>query len=126
MSHPVPEVVEPESVGMSSDYLAHIDKLVQAHLNDDAYQGIVVLVARHGKICYFKAFGKAAEGIPMSTDSVFRLASMSKVPSAVAVMQLWDRGLISLADPISKFIPEFADMKVAGLRLTGCGKRPTR
>ncbi len=115
MSHPVPEVVEPESVGMSSDYLAHIDKLVQAHLNDDAYQGIVVLVARHGKICYFKAFGKAAEGVPMSTDSVFRLASMSKVPSAVAVMQLWDRGLISLADPISKFIPEFADMKVAQL-----------
>lgn len=107
--------VDPESVGMSSDYLGNIDKLVEQHLGEDAYQGMVVLVARHGKVCYFKAFGKADEDVPMQTDSIFRLASMSKVPTAVAVMQLWDQGLISLADPISKFIPAFADIKVAEL-----------
>lgn len=109
------EIVSPESVGMSSEYLAHIDELVAGHLAEDAYQGSVVLVARHGKICYFKAFGNADDDVPMATDSIFRLASMSKVPTAVAVLQLWERGLISLADPISKHLPEFADMRVAEL-----------
>ena len=113
------DTYEPESVGMSSAYLAHIDELVEGHLAADAYQGIVVLVARHGRICYFKAFGKADDDRPMATDSVFRLASMSKVPSAVAVLQLWDRGLISLADPISTYLPEFADPKVAQLNEWG-------
>ncbi len=107
------DVVEPESVGVSSEYLSHIDDLVADHMAADAYQGMVVLVARHGKICYFKAFGNADDGVPMREDSIFRLASMSKVPSAAAVMQLWDRGRISLADPISKYLPEFSDMMVA-------------
>lgn len=107
------EVVEPESVGVSSEYLAHIDDLVAHQMSEDAYQGMVVLMARHGKICYFKAFGNADDGVPMQQDSIFRLASMSKVPSAAAVMQLWDRGLISLADPISKYLPEFSQMYVA-------------
>ncbi len=111
----IPETVSPESVGMSSEYLSHIDTLVERHLAEDAYQGMVVLVARHGKVCYFKAFGKADEGRPMETDTIFRLASMSKVPAAAAVLQLWDRGLISLADPISTYIPEFANPKVAEL-----------
>lgn len=117
--------VEPESVGMSTDYLANIDALVETHMSEDAYQGIVVLVARHGKVCYFKAFGKADEDVPMQTDSIFRLASMSKVPSAAAVMQLWDRGLISLSDPISTFIPAFADIKVAELDNWGVVKLVT-
>lgn len=111
--------VDPESVGMSSEYLANIDRLVEGHMDEDAYQGMVVLVARHGKVCYFKAFGKADDDVPMQTDSIFRLASMSKVPTAVAVMQLWDQGLISLSDPISKFIPAFADVKVAELNNWG-------
>ena len=110
---PVVEVVEPESVGVSSEYLSHIDDLVAEHMAADAYQGMVVLVARHGKICYFKTFGHADDGVPMREDSIFRLASMSKVPSAAAVMQLWDRGRISLADPISKYLPEFTQMYVA-------------
>ncbi|MDN6486883.1 MAG: beta-lactamase family protein, partial [Ancrocorticia sp.] len=107
------EVVDPESVGVSSEYLSHIDDLVARHMSEDAYQGTVILVARHGKICYFKAFGNANDGVPMERDSIFRLASMSKVPSAAAVMQLWDRGLISLADPIAKYLPEFTQMYVA-------------
>lgn len=105
--------VDPASVGMSSEGLARIDDLVDKHLSENAYQGMVVLVARHGKVCYFKAFGKADEGVPMSTDSIFRLASMSKVPTAVAVLQLWERGLIALSDPISAYIPAFKDPKVA-------------
>lgn len=113
------EIVDPASVGMSREYLGHIDTLVGRHLEEDAYQGIVVLVARHGRVCYFKAFGKADEGVAMRTDAVFRLASMSKVPTAVAVLQLWERGLISLSDPIADYLPEFADMKVAKLEEGG-------
>lgn len=106
-------IVEPESVGVDSQHLARIDQLVAHHIEQNAYQGMVVLVARHGKICYFKAFGKADEGTPMATNSIFRLASMSKVPTAVAVMQLFERGLIDLQEPIATYLPEFSSPKVA-------------
>ena len=105
--------VDPDEVGMSSAYLRNIDALAERHLAANAYQGSVVLVARHGKVCYFTAFGKADEGVPMATDSIFRLASMSKVVAAVCVMQLWERGVIALHEPISTYLPEFADPKVA-------------
>jgi CubicO group peptidase (beta-lactamase class C family) len=105
--------VDPEEVGMSSAYLGNIDALQERYLAENAYQGMVVLVARHGKVCYFKSFGKADEGVPMETDSIFRLASMSKVVAAVAVMQLFEQGRIALHEPISTYLPEFADPKVA-------------
>lgn len=113
MSVRTPDLVSPESVGVSSDALAAVDALVARQLEHDAYQGNVVLLARHGRICYFTASGKADEGVDMELDSIFRLASMSKVPTAVAVLQLWEHGLISLADPISTYIPEFANPQVA-------------
>lgn len=111
------EQVEPQDVGVSAPYLANIDRLQQRYLAEDAYQGSVVLVARHGKVCYFKAFGKAdevdGEVVPMATDSIFRLASMSKVVAAVAVMQLFEQGRIALHEPISTYLPAFANPKVA-------------
>ena len=113
MSHTTPTVVSPESVGMSSERLRRVDELVARHIDSNAYQGNVVLVARHGQICHFAAAGKADDGVAMTTDAIFRLASMSKVPAAVAVLQLWERGLISLADPISTYLPEFANPQVA-------------
>ena len=113
MSPQLYQQVDPEEVGVSSAYLGNVDTLQERYLAENVYQGSVVLVARHGKVCYFKAFGKADEGIPMATDSIFRLASMSKVVAAVCVLQLFERGLIALHDPISTFLPEFADPKVA-------------
>jgi len=113
MSQELYQQVDPEDVGMSSAYLRNIDALQERYLAENAYQGSVILVARHGKVCYFTAFGKADEGVPMATDSIFRLASMSKVVAAVAVMQLWEQGRIALHEPISTYLPEFADMKVA-------------
>ena len=113
MSRSTPEVVSPESVGMSSEQLRRLDELVARHIEGNAYQGNVVLVARHGQICHFAAAGKLTDGVAMTTDAVFRLASMSKVVAAVAVLQLWERGLISLADPISVHLPEFANPQVA-------------
>ena len=105
--------VDPAEVGVSADYLANIDALQRRCLAENAYQGSVVLMARHGKVCYFKAFGKADEGVEMATDSIFRLASMTKVVAAVAVLQLFERGLIALHEPIATYLPAFADTKVA-------------
>ncbi|HSU11477.1 MAG TPA: serine hydrolase domain-containing protein [Pseudonocardia sp.] len=113
MSSELYQQVDPEDVGVSSAYLRNIDTLQERYLAENAYQGSVVLVARHGKVCYFKAFGKADEGVPMATDSIFRLASMSKVVAAVCVMQLFEQGRIGLHEPISTYLPEFADPKVA-------------
>ena len=113
MSPSTPEIVSPESVGMSSEQFRRLDDLVARHIEANAYQGNVVLVARHGRICHFAAAGKADDGVDMTTDAIFRLASMSKVPAAVAVLQLWERGLIGLADPISAYLPEFANPQVA-------------
>src|SRR5690349_6035707 len=107
------EQVEPEEVGVSSAYLGNIDTLQKRYLRENAFQGSVVLVARHGEVCYFEAFGKADEDVPMATDSIFRLASMSKVVAAVAVMQLFEQGRIALHEPISTYLPEFGDPKVA-------------
>ena len=74
--------------------------------------GSVVLVARHGKIAYFKATGMADEGKPMEQDSIMRVMSMSKPITSVAIMQLYEQGRFLLSDPVSKYIPEFKNQKV--------------
>ena len=85
-------IVKPESVGVSSKMLVNIDNMAKQAIAEKYLKGAVVLVARHGKICYFKAFGEADEGKPMKTDAIFQLASMTKPPVAVALLQLWDQG----------------------------------
>lgn len=113
MGHGMTGIVSPESVGMSSEQFRRLDELVARQIESNAYQGNVVLVARHGQICHFAAAGRMDDGVEMTTDAVFRLASMSKVLAAVSVLQLWERGLISLADPISTHLPQFANPQVA-------------
>lgn len=113
------KVVNPESVGISSAMLENVDKVVKKGLEKKFFKGAVVLVARHGKICYFKSFGEAEEGKSMETEAIFRLASMTKTITAAALMQLWDQGMFQLKDPISKYIPEFKSMKVAEMDAEG-------
>jgi CubicO group peptidase (beta-lactamase class C family) len=76
--------------------------------------GAVVLIQQHGKPVYFESFGvrDVATGLPMTADSIFRLYSMTKPITSVAAMLLVDDGKLSLGDPVSKYIPEFADVKV--------------
>jgi CubicO group peptidase (beta-lactamase class C family) len=102
----------PEEVGICERSLRYIDPAMQKAIDDKILKGMVTLVARHGKIVQFKAYGEANEGIPMQTDNIFRLASMSKTIGAVAALQLVDRGKLLLAEPISKYIPNFAKLKV--------------
>jgi CubicO group peptidase (beta-lactamase class C family) len=112
---PLP-TANPEDVGMSSERLARVGEAVRKHVDAGEVAGAVTLVARRGKIVHHEAYGFAdlASRTPMRTDSIFRLASMSKPITAVAIMMLVEEGKVRLTDPVSRFIPEFpARSKVA-------------
>jgi CubicO group peptidase (beta-lactamase class C family) len=104
----------PEDVGLSSERLERIGSVVEQSINEGRIAGAVALVARHGKIAYFKAFGMADREAkkPMRTDNIFRICSMSKPITSVAVMMLYEEGRFMLNEPVSDFIPEFKNMKV--------------
>jgi CubicO group peptidase (beta-lactamase class C family) len=108
------KVVSPESVGLSSERLSRIDKVMQEAIDQKKNAGIVVLVARHGSIAYHKAFGFAdiESGTKMETDKIFRLASMTKPVTSVALLTLYEEGKFQLSDPLEKYIPAFKDVKV--------------
>jgi uncharacterized protein YbbC (DUF1343 family)/CubicO group peptidase (beta-lactamase class C family) len=102
---------EPQSVGMDPARLAVIDELVTEGLRNDNMPGAVVLVARHGTVVYFKAFGSRQvqpSELPMTTDTVFDMASITKpVATASSVMRLVEQGKIDLAAPVAQYIPDF-------------------
>jgi len=104
----------PESVGISSQRLARLDTMCNNVISKNQVPGIVVLVARKGKIVYHKAFGLAENKTkkPMTKDAIFRIASQTKAITATAVMMLWEEGKFRLDDPISKYIPEFKNTGV--------------
>ncbi|MGY6277736.1 serine hydrolase domain-containing protein [Methylomonas sp. MgM2] len=114
-----PAIVKPESVGMSSQRLKRIDQLIDQHVREKKIAGAVVLVARKGKIAYFREAGLADVDKPMRKDTIFRIVSMTKPLTSVAVMQLYEQGKLLLSDPVSKYIPEFKNPKV--LELTPAG-----
>ena len=99
---------------MSSERLARIAGTIQQSVDDRRIAGGVSLVARHGKIVYFQAVGMADRDAhkPMRTDSIFRICSMSKPITSVAVMILYEEGRFELGDPVSNYLPEFKHMKV--------------
>ena len=107
------EVVKPEQVGMSEQKLTLLDEFAEVGLKLKQFQGAVVLVARHGQVCYLKAYGDAQKGKPMETNAIFRWASMTKPVVMVALMQFYDKGAFQLDDPVAKFIPEFKNLQVA-------------
>jgi len=104
----------PEDVGLSSERLERIASAIQKSIDDGRIAGGVSLVARRGKIAYFKAVGMADRDAkkPMRTDSIFRICSMSKPITSVAVMMLYEEGRFTLDEPVSDFLPEFKSMKV--------------
>jgi CubicO group peptidase (beta-lactamase class C family) len=103
----------PESVGMSLSRLARIDQMCLDAIENQEVPGIVALVARHGKVIYHKAFGRAnAEDRVLKNDDIFRIASQSKAITSTAVMMLWEEGKFQLDDPISDYIPAFKNPQV--------------
>ncbi|MBZ5664609.1 MAG: beta-lactamase family protein [Acidobacteriia bacterium] len=107
-------VVKPETVGLSSERLERIAGTVQRSIDDKRIAGAVTLVSRRGHVAWFKAQGMADReaGKPMRTDNIFRICSMTKPITSVAVMMLYEEGRFLLGDPVSKYLPEFKNPKV--------------
>jgi CubicO group peptidase (beta-lactamase class C family) len=106
---------KPEDVGLSSERLGRIAEVMNAKVKAGEIPGYVALVARRGKVAYFDAHGvqNPNTGKPMSRDSIFRIYSMTKPITSVAAMILVEEGKIKLSDPVSTYLPELADLKVA-------------
>ncbi|HEX4785914.1 MAG TPA: serine hydrolase domain-containing protein [Candidatus Sulfotelmatobacter sp.] len=105
---------KPESLGLSPERLERIAATVQRDIDDKRIAGAVTLIVRHGHVAWFKSQGmmdrEAAK--PMQPDAMFRICSMTKPITSVAVMMLYEEGRFLLDDPISKYLPEFKDPKV--------------
>jgi len=105
---------KPESVGISSERLERIATAVQHNIDDKRIAGAVTLVARRGRVVWFKPQGMMDReaGKPMQPDTMFRICSMTKPITSLAVMMLYEEGRFLLEDPISKYLPEFKNPKV--------------
>ena len=106
----------PGEVGLDAEALERLGAAMRRLVADGDLAGGVTAVARRGKLVQFDAFGEqdAAAGVPMAKDTIFRIYSMTKPVAGVALMTFYDEGRFALDDPVSKFIPEFKGLKVAG------------
>jgi CubicO group peptidase (beta-lactamase class C family) len=106
---------KPNEVGLSAERLDRLSRVMQEYVDQGKVAGMVTLIVRQGKVPHFKAFGKLdiARGIPMPTNAIFRIASQSKAVTSVAIMMLHEEGKFLLDDPVSRYIPEFANTRVA-------------
>ena len=111
----IPKAQSPEEVGFLSARLKRLSDRINEGVKNNELPGAVVLIARNGKIAMFDSFGfrdKEAK-VPMTNDTIFRIASMTKPIVTVGAMMLAEEGKLSLADPVSKYIPAFGETKVA-------------
>jgi CubicO group peptidase (beta-lactamase class C family) len=108
----------PEDVGLSAARLDRISAVMRREVERGGLPGAVALIARGGKIAYFESYGARdpVKGTPMTNDTIFRIYSMTKPIVTVAAMMLLEQGRFLLGDPISKYLPELADLKVAVAR----------
>ncbi|HTR24681.1 MAG TPA: serine hydrolase domain-containing protein [Terriglobales bacterium] len=114
-------MTKPESVGLSAERLERIGGAVQRSIDDKRIAGAVTMVSRRGRVAWFKAQGMADReaGKAMRPDTMFRICSMTKPITSVAVMMLYEEGKFLLEDPISKYLPEFKNPKVFAKSPTG-------
>jgi CubicO group peptidase (beta-lactamase class C family) len=106
--------VKPESVGFSSERLERLHALIQGEIDQKQLAGAVTILARHGKIVEYRVYGErdVAAGTAMTRDTIFRDYSMTKPVTGVAMMILYEQGKWLPIDPVAKYIPEFAHLKV--------------
>src|SRR5215467_4835844 len=109
------DISKPEDVGMSAERLTRIAPLIKSHVAAKDFSGAVTLVFRKGKVVHFEAQGSMdiETSKPLRKDTLFRMASMTKPITAVAVLMLMEEGKLTLSDPVSKFLPEFKNPKLA-------------
>ena len=107
-------VANPESVGLSSKQLVRVTDALQAHIDAGHIAGVVAAVVRNGRLVYMEALGQAdiEAARPMPEDAIFRLYSMTRSITSLAAMILWEEGAFRLDDPVSRYLPQFADQRV--------------
>jgi CubicO group peptidase (beta-lactamase class C family) len=109
------DVVSPESVGLNSQQLNRVGEHLRGrYVEQGKIPGSLALVARHGKVCYLDVAGQRdiERAEPMTTDTIFRIYSMTKPITSVAIMTLFEKGLLSLTDPVHRYIPSWRNLQV--------------
>ena len=107
--------VAPEEVGLSQERLERLSSAMQGLVDDGQLAGITTMISRQGKIAHFGTFGQQniEADIPMAEDTIFRIYSMTKPITGVALMMLYEEGKFRISDPVEKYIPEFKGLEVA-------------
>ena len=108
------ETASPSEVGVSAERLERLDAGMQRLVDEGKLAGVVTMLARHGKVVFVDAVGKqdVSAGTPMARDTIFRIYSMTKPITGVAMMMLHEEGKFRLGEPVSKYIPGFGNLKV--------------
>jgi CubicO group peptidase (beta-lactamase class C family) len=107
-------IAQDQGTGLSPSGLAHIDQYITADIAKGLVPGAAITIARHGQVAYRRTWGERdpANGVPMTDDTIFRIYSMSKPITTVAAMMLVEEGRLGLQEPVAKYIPQFANVKV--------------
>jgi CubicO group peptidase (beta-lactamase class C family) len=116
---------KPEEVGLSSERLAKIGRVLQAEIDAERLPGAVVMIARRGRLAYAESFGlrDKASNAKLTNDALFRIYSMTKPMASVAAMMLMEDGRLQLTDPVSKYLPEFKNLQVSVPRGNALGEQ---
>ena len=106
--------VDPAEVGLDAERLGRIDGIFERYVDDGRLAGYLVTVSRHGKLAHVSAYGQRdrEEGLPVESDTLWRIFSMTKPITSVAAMMLYEEGGLGLTDPVSSYIPSFAGVRV--------------
>lgn len=106
--------VKPEDVGFSSARLANLNRLIYSYIKQGLIPGAVAVIARQGKLVHFNAYGQMdiEQDKPMREETIFRIYSMTKPLTTIALLILYEQGHFQLSDPVSRFIPSFKHLKV--------------
>ncbi len=123
----LPRAAKPDEVGFSADRLKRLGDRVKQGVKDGELPGAVVLIARNGKVAYFESFGlrDPEAKAEMKGDAIFRIASMTKPIVSVAIMMLAEEGKLSIAHPVSRYLPEFKELKVGVVKKKDDGTSET-
>jgi CubicO group peptidase (beta-lactamase class C family) len=120
---------DPGKLGFSADHLNRVTQAFQGFVDSGQIPGAVILIARNDKVAYFQAFGfrDREQNIAMTSDTIFRIASMTKPIVSVGAMMLAEEGKLDIAAPVSKYLPEFKELQVRVEQVDpATGKKGTR
>ena len=109
------EKATPEDVGLSAERLQRVQEVIQRHIDEGNISGAVTAATRRGRLVHLEAHGlmDLESKTAMTDDAIFKIMSMTKPIVGVAILMLVEEGTVRLNDPVSRFIPEFADLTVA-------------